>query len=56
MTTDRPYSTARSLEQARQEIVAGIGTRYDPEVVNAFNRAWDSGRIREIAIQPPDTL
>ena len=56
MTTDRPYSTARSLEQARQEIVAGTGTRYDPEVVNAFNRAWDSGRIQDIATQPPETL
>ena len=56
MTTDRPYSTARSLEKAHQEINSGSGTRYDPEVVAAFNRAWDSGRLQEIANQPPDIL
>jgi putative two-component system response regulator len=56
MTTDRPYSTARSLDQARQEIIAGSGTRYDPDVVAAFNKAWDASRIHEIAAQPPDTL
>jgi putative two-component system response regulator len=56
MTTDRPYSTARSLEKAHQEINSGSGTRYDPEVVAAFNRAWDSGRLQKIANQPPDIL
>jgi putative two-component system response regulator len=56
ITTDRPYSTARSLEQAHQEINSGSGRRYDPEVVAAFNKAWDSGRLQEIATQPSDTL
>ena len=56
MTTDRPYSTARSLDQARQEIIDGSGTRYDPFVVEAFLKAWESGRIRAIASQPPDSL
>lgn len=56
MTTDRPYSTARSLDQARQEIVNGSGNRYDPFVVDAFLRAWDSGRIQAIASQPPEIL
>ena len=56
MTTNRPYSSARSLEQARQEINSGSLSRYDPEVVTAFNRAWDAGRIHEIATQPPEKL
>ena len=56
MTTDRPYSSARSLDQARQEIIDGSGTRYDPFVVEAFRKAWESGRIREIASKSPDTL
>jgi putative nucleotidyltransferase with HDIG domain len=56
MTTDRPYSLARSLEQARQEIVDGSGTRYDPSVVEAFLKAWGSGRIKAIATQPPEML
>jgi putative two-component system response regulator len=53
MTTDRPYSTARSLDQAYQEILDGAGSRYDPRLVAAFKEAWDSGRIKEIAAQPP---
>ena len=56
MTTDRPYSTARSLDQARQEIFDGSGTRYDPFVVEAFLKAWESGRIQAIASQPPESL
>jgi HD-GYP domain-containing protein (c-di-GMP phosphodiesterase class II) len=56
MTTDRPYSMARSLDQAHQEIIAGSGTRYDPDVVAAFNKAWDASRIQKIATQPPETL
>ncbi len=56
MTTDRPYSTARSLDQARQEILDGSGTRYDPFIVKAFLKAWESGRFRAIASQPPESL
>jgi len=56
MTTDRPYSTARTLEQAQQEILNGAGNRYDPFIVEAFMRAWESGRIQEIASQPPTLL
>jgi putative two-component system response regulator len=56
MTTDRPYSTARSPDQARQEILDGSGTRYDPFIVKAFLKAWKSGRIREVASQPPESL
>lgn len=48
MTTDRPYSPARSLELAYQEILQCSGSRYDPRVVEAFCKAWEAGRIREI--------
>ncbi|UCD97375.1 MAG: response regulator [Chloroflexota bacterium] len=56
MTTDRPYSSARSLDEAYQEIRSGSGTRYDPLVVEAFAKAWDSGKIHGIAVKPPEAL
>lgn len=56
MTTDRPYSEARPLEKAYEEILSGSGSRYDPRLVVAFEKAWDSGRLREIAEKPPETL
>jgi diguanylate cyclase (GGDEF)-like protein/putative nucleotidyltransferase with HDIG domain len=44
MTSDRPYRAARSYEWAREEIVAGRGTQFDPAVVDAFlaipKREW----------------
>lgn len=42
MTTSRVYKEARSGSDAYNEILAGSGTRYDPEVVMAFEAAWDS--------------
>jgi cyclic di-GMP phosphodiesterase len=36
MTSDRPYRTARSWEQARREIFAQSGRQFDPRVVDAF--------------------
>ena len=36
MTTARIYQLASTPEQAKQEIVAGSGTRYDPAIVEAF--------------------
>jgi putative two-component system response regulator len=56
MTTERPYSSARSPEQAFAEIVDGDGTRYDPMVVNAFNKAWQAGIIHSIAVKSSDAL
>lgn len=56
MTTKRPYSTARSLDQAYQEILSGSGKRYDPYVVEAFLKAWESNRIQTIATEPPELL
>src|SRR5262249_51483433 len=36
MTSDRPYRTARSWEEARGEIFAQSGRQFDPRVVEAF--------------------
>lgn len=51
MTTNRPYSPALTLDQAYGEILHNSGTQYDPQVVDAFRRAWESGLIRSIATQ-----
>ncbi len=36
MTSERPYSEAITLEQAREELAAGSGSQFDPQVVAAF--------------------
>ena len=36
MTTDRPYNSARSLEDATDEILRNRGTQFAPAVVDAF--------------------
>jgi putative nucleotidyltransferase with HDIG domain len=36
MTSDRPYRSALSLEEAKAEIRRCSGTQFDPKVVNAF--------------------
>jgi putative nucleotidyltransferase with HDIG domain len=36
MTTDRPYSSARPLDEATEEIVVNRGTQFAPAVVDAF--------------------
>lgn len=48
ISTDRSYRQALSLEQAYAEIRACAGSRYDPEVVAAFQRAWAGGRLQAI--------
>jgi putative nucleotidyltransferase with HDIG domain len=36
MTSDRPYRSAHSFEEAHEEIRHGSGSRYDSQVANAF--------------------
>jgi putative two-component system response regulator len=48
MTTERPYSPARSLKEAYMEIIRGSGTQYDPNVVAALKSVWDSQQIQSI--------
>ncbi len=37
VTTDRPYRPASTFSEAREMIVAGAGTQFDPRVVQAFS-------------------
>ena len=41
LTTDRPYRPASTLRQAREMIVAGSGTQFDPRVIKSFNLIGD---------------
>ena len=45
MTSQRPYRSGLTLEQARAELRRCSGTQYDPAVVEAFERAVGEGRI-----------
>jgi diguanylate cyclase (GGDEF)-like protein/PAS domain S-box-containing protein len=36
ITSDRPYRKAQAYDAAREEILAGRGTQFDPEAVDAF--------------------
>jgi HD-GYP domain-containing protein (c-di-GMP phosphodiesterase class II) len=36
LTSDRPYRTAQSPFQAKDEIVANSGSHFDPKVVKVF--------------------
>jgi len=38
ITSNRPYRTALALDEAREEISRGIGSHFDPAVVEAFLR------------------
>lgn len=50
MTTSRPYSPARSLENALREIQSCAGTFYDPAIAEVFRSLWDEGEIGRISI------
>lgn len=45
ITTDRPYRTHKSAEEALQEIRNGAGTQFDPIVVSAFLLAFEKGKL-----------
>ena len=47
LTSNRPYRTALALDEAREEISQGIGSHFDPAVVEAFLRV-PLGRLEEI--------
>ena len=36
MVSDRPYRKALSLKKAKQELLKGSGTQFDPEIVKVF--------------------
>lgn len=48
MTTHRPYGSRFTPQQALEEILKLTGEYYDPNVVIAFQRAWDDGKVQEV--------
>lgn len=46
MTTNRPYQSAKDIAFARDRIRQLAGTKFDPEVVKAFEAAIVNGRLR----------
>lgn len=45
ITSNRVYRQAMSPEQARETIIAGRGSQFDPRVVDAFLRALGTARV-----------
>jgi HD-GYP domain-containing protein (c-di-GMP phosphodiesterase class II) len=45
MTTDRPYQKAFTLEFALNRIRTLVGVKYDPNIVDAFGRACEEGKV-----------
>jgi HD-GYP domain-containing protein (c-di-GMP phosphodiesterase class II) len=41
LTTDRPYRTARTREQAINELLRCAGTQFDPRILNGFLDSLD---------------
>ena len=51
LVSKRHYKEAMDLETARQEIIRGAGTQFDPNVVDYFLRLLDDGTIQRIRNQ-----
>jgi putative two-component system response regulator len=49
MTTDRPYRSAVSLQEANEELLRCAGEQHDPGVISAFQKAWGKGEIQTIS-------
>jgi len=45
LTSDRPYRKAMAPPEAREIILSGRGTDYDPRVVDAFQRVFARGQL-----------
>jgi len=52
----RPYKKPWSIEQARETIVEGAGSQFDPEVVNAFLNALDNGKFDSLIESARESL
>ena len=51
MISWRPYKEPWPISSAREAIIAGAGTQFDPEVVDAFIKVLDSGEVNGIIEQ-----
>jgi putative two-component system response regulator len=48
MTSERVYANRLTLQEAHDEILCLEGIRYDPEVVDCFEKTWNSERIHSL--------
>lgn len=46
LTSDRPYHKGQSAEEVFQQLLAGVGTQFDAECVNALMRAYHRGLVQ----------
>jgi HD-GYP domain-containing protein (c-di-GMP phosphodiesterase class II) len=54
MTSDRPYRTAGSADEAVAELLRHAGTQFDPEVVAAFQAELAEAHERPAIAAPSD--
>ncbi len=45
MTSDRSYRQALTKEEAKEELISNINKRFDPDIVKAFLKILDSGKL-----------
>jgi len=53
MTSDRPYSRARSMEEAVEEIIRCAGSQFDPDIVAVFEQLVRSGNWVALSAEKP---
>ena len=51
LISKRHYKEAMDVETAREEILRGAGTQFDPDIVQVFMKLLDDGTIRSIRSQ-----
>ena len=56
MTSDRPYRTARTVEQALEELKRCRGRQFDSDVVVAFLECVERGKVSLESRVPSDLL
>jgi two-component system, cell cycle response regulator len=56
MRADRPYRGALSEDQAREELRAGRGTQFDPDLVDLFLYLHERGQVGDLDLLPPVTV
>lgn len=53
MLSDRPYRSALSIDQVREELLRCSGTQFDPEITGVIIRCGTLDRARELAYSEP---
>ena len=53
MTTNRPYQSAMEIDYALGKIRALVGTKFDPDVVDALELVVKAGKLRLAAVEVP---